>query len=451
MAREPIPSAIANRQMVMRFLMAGCIVIVGALAYADALRESRASLADFADEQVLLARALAVAVGSTLDGQPQPSAAQTPRRAQALATLRALERPARLVLMVRPPDGTFQTTAGTTLRTEPLEDAVTRGEEHVRLSREQAAALGLPARTAMAGLAAMETGSGRWMIAAIATAERQRDRERWARTRLILTIGILCVVVTIFGAMVLRHQRAELVAQHELAMLRTRERQEERLSRAARAVTLGTLAMGIAHEVSTPLGVIMGRAEQLLTHRGGSRDDDAIRVIVQQCERISQIIRGLLRLARGDEPQLVQIRAADIVRSAVDLVAHKFASAQVEIQVDSSDHGSIMGDPGLLEHAIVNLLLNACEASATGSAVTVRIRSGDKSVVLAVEDEGHGISADDAYRATEPFFTTKRGEGGTGLGLAVAREIVAAHRGTLSLSPRSPHGTAATIDLPVAS
>jgi len=110
----------------------------------------------------------------------------------------------------------------------------------------------------------------------------------------------------------------------------------------------------------------------------------------------------------------------------------------------------IQSDRGLLEHAIVNLLLNACEACDPGGHVEVVARSDADHVVFVVTDDGAGISAENAARATEPFFTTKPAGRGTGLGLAIAAEIAKTHRGNLTIAPNPERGTRACIEIPVA-
>ncbi|HSN97440.1 MAG TPA: ATP-binding protein, partial [Candidatus Nanopelagicales bacterium] len=98
------------------------------------------------------------------------------------------------------------------------------------------------------------------------------------------------------------------------------------------------------------------------------------------------------------------------------------------------------------EHAVVNLLLNACEASGVGAGVRLDVRASGGGVEFVVDDQGAGIRAEDAARATEPFFTTK--PEGSGLGLAIVHEIVSIHRGALSLEPREDGGTRARVHLP---
>jgi len=163
----------------------------------------------------------------------------------------------------------------------------------------------------------------------------------------------------------------------------------------------------------------------------------------------------LIRFRRARNPKAdylgVRSHASSYLEGAVALVEHRFAKADVALRADvASDLPVIHGDPRLLEHAVVNLLLNACDACASGGAVVVSARAGDgdRGLVVAVVDDGPGISQVDAGRVLEPFFSTKPSGQGTGIGLALVQEIVASHRGSLALESVAPHGTRATIKLP---
>jgi len=138
-----------------------------------------------------------------------------------------------------------------------------------------------------------------------------------------------------------------------------------------------------------------------------------------------------------------------VIENAVALVEHRFAKAGVDLRQEIDGAlPAVVGDPRLLEHAVVNLLLNACDACRSGGDVLIRGRRDDAEIEILVEDSGAGISVSDVGRALEPFFTTKAREGGTGLGLAIAREIVANHRGRLVFTRGEPRGTRAAIRLP---
>jgi signal transduction histidine kinase len=363
-----------------------------------------------------------------------------------------LERPRELVvLLARPGQAGLTTTDGRIVTGSPVEAAFRAGETTVRLQRPDAAALGLAIRMAAAGLAGVDGGTlGRFGVAIVASAAKERDREARARYRLWAGVLLAAGLVLGFGTVALGRQRRELDLARELALAELARGRDERLARAGRAAMMGTLATGIAHELSTPLGVISGRAEQLAPRLAGDeRGARAVAAILAETERMSATIRGFLDLARGGRPSLSQSAPGDLAKGAVRLVEHRFEKAGVSLAVDvGAGLPALRCDARLLEHALVNLLLNACEACVRGGEVSLSATSDDARVTFVVEDDGAGIAPSDVSRVTEPFFTTKPPGQGTGLGLAITSEIVKAHHGTLALENRPEGGTRATIGLP---
>jgi two-component system NtrC family sensor kinase len=436
----------ALRRVALIGVMVATVGAVAGFAYWDAERESAAALQDFAQEQ----STLAVALGSAL--RVRTTSGRPIELGEALTEMRSVERARSLAILLHRPGGaTFRATNGRELSSPRLVDALAAGQAIVRIPRDEAGAFGLPSRTALAGLSRVDGGpGGAWEIVAVATAERQRDRELWARRRLVLSVFTAAGLVLAFGGLAMRVQRKELVLQRELAISGIQQRRDERLERANKAAAMGTLAMGVAHEISTPLGVIAARAEQMMPKVAtDERLSASVGAILTQTERINQVIRGLLGLARGETPSAERIYPRMLIQNAVDLVEHRFAKAGVPLRQEVDPAVStVMGDPRLLEHAVVNLLLNACDACQGGGEVVVRVQKKDSELEIAVEDTGTGISPADAGRALEPFFTTKARDGGTGLGLAIAHEIVANHRGRLVFFNVTPRGTRAAILLP---
>jgi two-component system, NtrC family, sensor kinase len=202
--------------------------------------------------------------------------------------------------------------------------------------------------------------------------------------------------------------------------------------------------------IATPLGVITARADQLAARAGtDERGDRAVRVILEQTARIEQVIRAFLALARGDAPAARAVDPVGIAAGARALVAHRFARAGVSLATAApAPVPTVHGEARLLEHALVNLLLNACDASPRGSTVEMQVASDEGNVVFTVSDAGAGISPDDVARVTEPFFTTKPDGAGTGLGLAIVNEIVKHHPGALTFTPREPRGTVVRMSIP---
>jgi signal transduction histidine kinase len=444
----PLPAALTGwrSQRRLAITMVVVVCVIAGLAYGDAARESTAALEDFAQEQATLARAL----GTALRVRATGPAGMTER--DLLNGLRSVERPNALVILVaRAGDRQLHATDGRRVESDRLAEALARHDQVVRIPRNESASLGLPPRTALAGLARVDdVPGGPWEIVAVASAERERDREVWARRRLVLSVLTAAGLVLVFGGLTLRKQRKELVLERELAIAGLQQSRDERLERASKAAAMGTLAMGVAHEISTPLGVIAARAEQMRPRvASDERLSAGVNAILSQTDRINQVIRGLLGLARGEAPASERIEPRAVIENAVALVEHRFAKAGVGLRQEiDAELPAVIGDPRLLEHAVVNLLLNACDACRAGGDVTIRGRREDAEIEILVEDSGAGISLSDVGRALEPFFTTKAREGGTGLGLAIAQEIVANHRGRLVFTRGEPRGTRAAIRLP---
>jgi signal transduction histidine kinase len=439
------------------------IAVVTGLAWWDEQREASAALRDLEGEQTVVAAGLAASLRAHLAVVERDAAALGEASQDRLADVRPrdlldpdrrVEREGELTVLLAPPgDGPWRTMGGFSLESPPLRDALARGASARRLSRPEAAQIGLPARTAMAGLAHVDAGPlGRWGVAVVATAARERDREKRALWRLVLGVLVASGLVVMFGGVALRNQRKEFELARQLAMARVQRAGDEALARAARIATMGTFAMGVAHEVSTPLGVIVGRAEQLL---GRAQADERLvragQIILQQADRIQTIVRRFLAMARGGQPSLERADPANVARAAAGSVAHRFAQTGVTLAVDvPSAMPPIQCDRALLEHAIVNLLLNACEACARGEHVELAARSEADRVAFVVTDDGAGITHENAARAREPFFTTKAPDEGSGLGLAIATEIAHSHRGELHIAPRAGGGTRASIEIPIA-
>jgi signal transduction histidine kinase len=440
-------------------LMVSAVALVAALAWWDEQRESSAALDDFAQEQATLAASVASNLQIRLRHLPANGA--PPSNGAALTELLSgvdlpevgrVERPNEVIVLVRAPGmRALYTSDRRLVESAPLRDALDRGAATVRLTRPEAAALGLPERTAIGGLAGIDAGLlGHWNVAVVASALHVRDRQRRAGMRLVLAVVIAGGLVLAFGGLALRTQRSTLQLSHRLALTELARQRDERLERLSQAATMLTLASGMAHELGTPLGVIVGRAEQLaLKVTGDERATRSVQSILEQAEHIREVVRGFLGLARGGMPVLREVEPLAVVTGAATLVEHRFTKAGVKLVTHVSDGTpQIRCEPRLLEHALVNLLLNACDACSSGGQVRVEVGSTTRTVEFAVTDNGSGIDVELAARVAEPFFTTK--PMGTGLGLAVTNEIVKTHRGTLTFAPVEPNGTRVAFQVPVA-
>ncbi|MEP6859382.1 MAG: ATP-binding protein [Deltaproteobacteria bacterium] len=421
-----------------RWLVAIVIIVVagiGALVYRDETARSDAALEDLGERQAELASIAA----SAFEVAP----------ADARAKLAERQHRGSLIL-IAPPGGDLKTLAGDVVSLPALSRAIANDATSLRLTPEDASSLGFPARTAMVGLSRTSDGG---MIAVATSAEHQRDRDRSGRDRVLLSMALAAAVMTAFTYAIWKKQHHEAELARDLAVAEAARARDADLDRLHRAATMAALGSGVAHELSTPLGVIVGRAEQLLTRAAGDeRSIKSVQVILEQTDHINQVVRGLLGLARGAPIALQSVEAEDLVTEAAALVQHRFVRANVVLEPHvASRLPEIRCEPLLFKHALINLLLNACDASPPRSTVRVDVTADAVEIAFVVTDEGEGITPQHAKRATEPFFTTKPPGEGTGLGLAIANEIAKTHRGSLDLAQRSPHGTRACIRIPLES
>jgi signal transduction histidine kinase len=230
---------------------------------------------------------------------------------------------------------------------------------------------------------------------------------------------------------------------------------EENARQAATLAVAGKLAAGLAHEVGTPLNIISGRAEFALRSfpAGDARRQD-LEAIISQIDRISSIITGLLDVVRPATPKLEPLTMGAVVDELAPLLDHAARQRGIAFECRTGNGGlRVRGDTGQLQQVLMNLVVNALEATPAHGHVTVAVEPGRRyerdGVALVVIDTGSGIAPDVLPRIFESFFTTKpRGEG-TGLGLSICRDIAKAHGGEMTVESRPGAGSTFAIWLPL--
>lgn len=245
-----------------------------------------------------------------------------------------------------------------------------------------------------------------------------------------------------------------------LARLRRQERELVRLGRhlalSEKLASVGTLAAGVSHEINNPIGVIRAKV-QILRYRIEDSDPAEkllaeLDVIDKHARRIGQITAGLLQFSRETPFELRDVDPAQLVREAADLVRVPFQAAGVELQVGEVPPGigSVRGSPNHLLQVLINILLNAKDASPRGSVVALGCEHRGKEVAFDVRDHGVGIPVAHLEKVFDPFFTTKDVDKGTGLGLAISHGIVERHQGRIEVESEVDRGTLFRIVLPAA-
>lgn len=231
---------------------------------------------------------------------------------------------------------------------------------------------------------------------------------------------------------------------------------ERQLLQAEKLSTVGILAAGIAHEVGTPLGVIRGRAEYLqykLDEDDPSRE--SLEIIVEQIDRVSRVIRGLLDFSREESPAIASVDLSAAVERVIELMHYELERRELEVQVDlPSSLPKLAADADEIEQVLVNLVVNASDASTEGDNLRIAARTDGSSdgeaeaLTITVEDTGKGIPEERIHQVFDPFFTTKKRGKGTGLGLPIVAKIVRNHGGTIDIDSQPGEGTCVTIRWP---
>ena len=232
---------------------------------------------------------------------------------------------------------------------------------------------------------------------------------------------------------------------------RREENVARQLVRAKQLAALGELAAGLTHEIKNPLAGVMSALE-LLRSEGDVVSLQNVEVydqVINELRRVTSTLDSLLRLARPQVPQRVDVDMARVVRELSSLFSARFRRQGITFEVEIPETPPVLSlDPALMAQLVVNLLNNSMQATDRGGSVKVLIAPFPRrdGVVLAVSDSGHGIPAEQLERVFDPFFTTK--EEGTGLGLAICRQIVEQHGGTITLESELGNGTRVVVLLP---
>ena len=259
---------------------------------------------------------------------------------------------------------------------------------------------------------------------------------------------------------------------------------QSQLVRSEKLASIGRLAAGVAHEVGNPLGAI-GTYVEVLRRRGA--DPEVMAGLTRELERVDRIVRSLLDYARPQEDPLVPVDPDRIVRAAFELLRAQGAFRNVTADADLGMHvPEIMGRAHVLEQTLVNLLLNAIDATPPGGSIIIGARrwayepgqslpkrasdlgdvrfprvserrparvefaAGQPGTLIFVADSGPGVTPEDREKIFEPFYTTKEPGHGTGLGLAIVARSVHEMGGVVWVDQAREGGAAFKLFFPIA-
>ncbi|TDY03984.1 sensor histidine kinase [Thiohalophilus thiocyanatoxydans] len=237
-----------------------------------------------------------------------------------------------------------------------------------------------------------------------------------------------------------------------------RDRAEHMMLQSNKLASIGQMAAGIGHEINNPLNNVLSYTKLLQrtlqkveydepqTRQRVQTDLDALR---DEALRASDIVRGILNFARQVPPQYSHFDVQPWLENTLALVRQAARGRHVQLDLQCDFAGELEGDRSQLQQALINLLLNAIQASPPDGRVLIRCQRQATRLILTIRDEGEGIAPEKLDNIFDPFFSTKAEGEGSGLGLSISLGIIEFHNGALTIENNPDGGVTATVVLPL--
>jgi signal transduction histidine kinase len=260
-----------------------------------------------------------------------------------------------------------------------------------------------------------------------------------------VTIALLAAVVTVLGVY---RVGCSVTRGYEKAARELAARREELCTEGTnRTRALEGVAARLAHEVKNPLSAIKALSAHMARNATDTKTAERLAIVAAEADRLQAIVNGFLSFSRGlEELNPAPTRPYEVARELAVLLETRAEDAGVALQVGGAETLVIEADARKLRQALLNIVLNAIQASPRGSVVWIEVAIELEGARLTVKDEGGGMTPEVLDRIRKPHFTTK--EGGTGLGVAVARGLIEQHGGSLEFKSAPGKGTTATFRMP---
>lgn len=230
---------------------------------------------------------------------------------------------------------------------------------------------------------------------------------------------------------------------------------KSQLVQAQKLSSVGALASSITHEFNNILTTIINYAKMGLRHKDAATREKAFDKILSAGHRASKITTGMLSYARSGGDRHEPTDLVPLVQDVLVLVEKDLQVHRVRLEVDFADRPFASVNANQIQQVLLNLIINARQAMQGGGRMLIAVRSNNEAGMaeIAVRDSGSGIPPEKLPRIFDPFFSTKtadeRGQGGTGLGLSLCREIIEAHKGRIRVESAVGKGTMFTLRLPL--
>lgn len=259
-------------------------------------------------------------------------------------------------------------------------------------------------------------------------------------------MGMFVAIGIVTGFFAGSEKLQRLRAQDALARL---EETFEKAKQAERLAAIGQLSAGVAHEVRNPLAGIKGALEILLADISPDNEKHRfVDIVNKEIARLESLVTEFLHFARPKQPEMAPGNINALARSVIEISAKHFIDNKINIdlRLDEALPATFM-DSNQIRQVILNLALNAAQAMPGGGTLTVRTYLKGSNIFIEIDDTGAGIPDGCEESIFAPFYTTRTG--GTGLGLAVSRQIIRSHGGDICAGAASGRGAAFIISLPI--
>ncbi len=237
--------------------------------------------------------------------------------------------------------------------------------------------------------------------------------------------------------------------EQQIAELRQQLLESQKMS------TVGALASSITHEFNNILTTVINYAKLGLRHKDEDSREKAFNKILAAGQRASRITTGMLAYARNKSDRRDEIDLTQLVEEVLLLVEKDLEVHRVKVEINAQGDARANVNVGHLQQVLLNLIINARQAMAAGGRLIIGIKANREEgwAEVSVRDTGAGIPAENLRKIFDRFFTTKttdsQGQGGTGLGLALCRDVIEAHQGRIRVESTVGKGTTFTLKLPL--
>ena len=313
--------------------------------------------------------------------------------------------------------------------------------------------------------AAVSTAAGLQMHKNPAAVWLDGSKKAWIQEFALLTIGLAtamlvyqatwAIVLMMVPVVIIYYSFKNMTALNAKveSQLQELKATQAQLVESARMASIGTMVAGIAHQINNPMFIIRGRAETL------SEDADeqlktpsakkAVQVILEMSDRVGRIVNSLMPNSQVSEDGAACCDVNEVMRNTLLLLEPKLLKSSVEVNsLLAEGLPACVGDACEIQEMVLNVVDNACNAMPNGGKLTLTTRETESGIFIRVSDNGAGIEPENMANVFNPYFTTRKGSGGVGLGLYVSKHIAEKNGGSISVKSHVGEGSVFTMILP---